>query len=186
MSETGLERAFMLMLGCITAADASRRQVNGILAWRDQVRHALAKAQAAGGTAGTKAPAVPSTTHRAWLVASGAIVDALYTQSTAAGILRCECEAAAEELEAEAAATEDEDEDEAGELLTQAAALRARAEAATVWQIAALEAAAAGRSLTTAEDAIARPVGEAIAAAGGVREVPGAKHYLTPALGGAR
>lgn len=184
MSETGLERAFMLMLGCITAADASRRQVNGILAWRDQVRHALAKAQAAGGTAGTKAAVVPSTTHRAWLVASGAIVDALYTQAAAAARLRCECEAAAEALEAEAAATQDED--EAGELLAQAAALRARAEAATVWQIAALEAAAAGRSLTTAEDAIARPVGEAIAAAGGVREVPGAKHYLTPALGGAR
>ena len=203
-----LMRAFTVMLGGVTAADAPRRQVNGILEWRDYVYGAVKRAAAVpdADLSGLEVALVTSSqTHLEWRMAAGAILDALAQQANAADVayarakaaeaaaLReaAECDAEAEACEQAAAAADDAA--EAAMYVAEAAMWRARAEewrreaqrqaaiaaAAMEWGAAARDAIAYGSRLVTGEDAMALPVAEAVAAAGGPSEVYGQKHALT-------
>lgn len=210
-----LMRAFMVMLGGVTAADAPRRQVNGILVWRDYVYEAVKRAAAVpgGDRAGTEVDLVtPSGTHLEWRMAAGAILDALAEQANAADVayakalaaeaaaMRAAEEAAAEAVACMAAAAAADDAGEAAGYLAEAEMWRARAAewreearrqaaiaaAAMAWGIAARDAIAFGVFLVAQENDVAFPVGEALAAAGGPSEVYGEKHALTLDGGAAR
>lgn len=213
-----LMRAFTVMLGGITAADASSRQVNGILTWRDYVYEAVKRGQEVPGADGQGtyvALVTSSETHLQWRLAAGAILEALAEQANAADAIYAQAKAA--EQAAEKAAQEARDAAKAalamaadfaliGDELTAAyyVALAATAEAeavrcdeeakrqaaiaaaAMMWGIAARDAIACGSALVAQENAVAFPVGEAIAAAGGVDEVYGEKRALTTDGGGGR
>lgn len=188
--------AFDLMLASLRAADASRRQVSGVLSWRDLVAVAVRARRACGQAegppppaAGTQVAAHDAATHRAWLHLCGQITAALEAQA------RCAIEAhvrwrwaehqrARERddwLDAAAAAGDD---DGRAHCLAMAeeceeARIRASAEmtAAAGWHTAVEQATASGQALAVHEDRIHRPAGEAVAAAGGLAEVAAVKHY---------
>jgi hypothetical protein len=197
-------RAFNHMLACITAADASQRQVNGVLAWREYAERAC---ELASSREGTRVLASDSRTHRAWRAAAASIADALDTQAELAAIEAAEAEirvreaqqaaAAATAAAAQAQAAADrasKDDDGAGwaramhevsRCQREADAQRQSAEkarkdidAATSWMIAAMDARDVGRNLIESEDKVSVPVGEALRAAGGVSEVYGDKRAL--------
>lgn len=187
-----LMRAFTQMLAGVTAADASLRQVRGILVWREHVHTAVRCGPGDGGHAeGMAVGAVPeSVTHRGWRGAAEMILDALYRQACAADTLAAEAatEAAEADILADSyeAAAASADDDGAAVLLAAALAAREaakearrRAGAAMAWNVAALDAHTTGTRLVADENAIAASVGQALAAAGGVGEVYGAKHALT-------
>lgn len=188
--------AFDLMLASLRAADASRRQVAGVLAWRDLVAMAVLARQACGQVEGppppeegTRVATHDAATHRAWLHLCEQITSALKRQAHCATETHAQWGWAEQQrgherddwLDAAAAA---EDDNGRAHCLAMAgkceeARIRARAEmaAAAAWHTAAEDAAVSGQALAAHEDRIHRPAGEAVAAAGGLAEVATAKHY---------
>jgi hypothetical protein len=189
--------AFDVMLGSLTAADASRRQVNGVLVWRALAEAAEAAMGAYAKQADGDIPPVmlarvsPTPTHRAWMRQSGLIIavlenreqQALTAQVTWTDRARQHEQARDRWLAAAEAAAGPSD-----RAARQAAAQReegerarcaAAAALAGAWQSAAAEAVSAGQALTGSEDAIQRPVAEAVIAAGGPTEVALDKRYHT-------
>jgi hypothetical protein len=145
-----LMRAFSVMLSGITAADASDRQVNGILRWRELVHEAVKRSP--GGTnraEGTSVGVVASETHLGWRIASGYLIKALRKQENTADLDYAHAIATAEMAESEAASAQ---------AAAAEAMLAAEACAATVIGIAAAAAcvAEAGAQAAAASAALAR------------------------------
>ena len=189
--------AFDAMLGSLTAADASRRQVTGVLAWRALAEAADAAMDAYANQADGEVPPVmlarvsPTPTHRAWMRQSGLIITVLENREQQAltaqvtwtdrarqheqardwWLAAAEAAASPGERAARQAAAQQEEEERA-----RCAAVAALA---GTWQAAAAEAVSAGQALTGREDAIQRPVAEAVIAAGGPAEVALDKRYHT-------
>lgn len=221
-----LMRAFTVMLGDVKAADASARQVTGILQWRDYVHEAVRRGEGLPCSPGRAVHMPSSNTHARWVMAAEAILDDLREQAGDADVLyeekvseaaEWDREADAAEGEAAASAAAAEAESAAAETCManrdfgaaaahQAAAAMHRANAAAAaaraaearrraaearemadkamaWCIAARDAHTFGERLIAGENEIAIPVGEALAAAGGVDEVYGTKHALTADTG---
>ena len=224
-----LMRAFTVMLRDVTAEDASARQVNGILTWREYVHEAVRRGEGLPGSPSRAVLITDSLTHARWKVAAEAILEDLAEQANDADVLYAEKTAEAEEqdrqadaAESEAASAEmsaaaeeaaaaacDPEKDaaamaahyaaaayyrsvataamaRAAEYRRRAAEAREVADKAMAWGIAARDAITFGERLAADEDTIAIPVGEAVAAAGGVTEVYGTKHALTTDGGASR
>jgi hypothetical protein len=221
-----LMRAFTVMLGDVKAADASARQVTGILQWRDYVHEAVRRGEGLPCSPGRAVHMPSSSTHARWVMAAEAILDDLREQANDADVLYEEAMAAANAADGEAAAAESEaasaeasaaaeqaaaaacasERDFGGaaahtaaaagysaaaaaaharaeDARARAAAARELAEKAMAWGIAARDAHTFGERLVADENSIAIPVGEALAAAGGVTEVYGTKHALSADTG---
>jgi hypothetical protein len=179
-----LMRAFTVMLGDVKAADASARQVTGILQWRDYVHEAVRRGEGLPCSPGRAVHMPSSSTHARWVMAAEAILDDLREQASDADELYADAMAAANAADGEEAAAESEAASaEASAAAEQAAAARELAEKAMVWGIAARDAHTFGERLVADENEIAVPIGEALAAAGGVSEVYGSKHALTADTG---
>lgn len=165
----------------LVAADAPERQLRRVRAWRSDVEYAVASGrlfvQPAGLDEIYDGP-LPSlsrgwsrprevaflhgkVTHRAWLALCAAIVKQLRVQAAYASTVH---EAAVNRAA------------QARTSIARVRALRAAARA-DEWCAAAVAAAETGTSVMFQEDAILRPVGMAVAAAGGYREVALDKHY---------
>ena len=149
----------------LAAEDAPERQLQGVREWCLEVARAVVAADACGSSTGLTvhtewSPSQPIT-HRLWLATCQAVIDALHAQAAHAWTLRVAALA---------------DADKAKTKKRREAALE-RARRATAWNYAAAHAAGIGTVLTAREDAILRPVGHAIAAAGGPAEVAKNKHY---------
>jgi hypothetical protein len=174
--------AIMEMETALLAEEAPQRQLDAVRAWQMDVIAAALAANACGSTTGLNLDTMPEPrgsgrrgwkwspqtefvtgvrTHRAWKKLCELIISALLAQETEAESLR-----SAAMAQARAATTED----------ARATAL-ARARKAAAWKESAFHAEIAGRVLVEHEDAIVRPVGLAIAAAGGISEVAKDKHY---------
>jgi hypothetical protein len=147
----------------LTAADAPQRQTNGVAEWGRWVADAVVAGYACGSTTGTTANPAWSgeITHRGFIATCQAILQALRSQQAAAERLRAAAEAQAEQAKTRRALN---------------AAIE-RARRASEWASKAMLAETAGVGLVAAEDAILRPVGEAVTAAGGIHEVAQHKHY---------
>jgi hypothetical protein len=190
--------AFDMMLGSLTAADASRRQVNGVLTWRTLAAAAEAGRSAYSKAAGgeevlsvMKARVRRTPTHVAWMRQCGLMIavlegqehQALAAQVTWTDRARQHEQARDRWLTAAAAATDDAERDACYSAAAREEAERARCaeivRLAGAWQAAAAEAVSAGLALTAREDAIQRPVAEAVIATGGLAEVARDKHYHT-------
>lgn len=157
--------AMIEMETALTAETAPERQLAGVREWCLEVARAVVAADVCGSSTGLTirtewAPNQPIT-HRLWLATCRAVIDALHAQAAHADALYRAALA------------------EAGNAKTKRrrqAALE-RAQRAVAWKTAAAHAASLGTGLTAREDAILRPVGRAIAAAGGPAEVAKDKHY---------
>src|SRR5262245_32531336 len=75
------------MLANLTAASASRRQVNGVLAWEGLVAAATARALECGQQPGRVGPVLSFKTHAGWRLAAQLIVSAMNQQAGRADIL---------------------------------------------------------------------------------------------------
>lgn len=172
--------AMTRMADVLQAVDAPARQLRGVGDWRLDIAASVTAGRVFGEPAGMSINDKPrlaltggwsrprqvrflygSGTHRAWLGLCNAIAGALDKQQTHAGLILADA--------LDRAATAEDD--------SEAAAALAVARVAEEWWLAAGTAAAAGRALIRREDAIMRPVGEAMAAAGGITEVARDKHY---------
>jgi hypothetical protein len=193
------------MAAHLQSVDVCRRQSDDVTRWRLRIEEALMAAAAVeGATAGFTCNFYGSQTHKTWLLTSWSIVFALREQeaqaeaireeaqaaAAAAGAAAAAAEATASEEYAAAGAAESGSADEAQHLAAGAAAeqeaataradqaaAEARAQAAERWREAAAEAAAFGEAFIPREDNIHRPVGEAVAGAGGLPEVALEKRY---------
>jgi hypothetical protein len=187
-----LRQAFQFMLGCVSAADVSPRQVTAILTWEDAALQVAAHADFWEWPA--EIPAIEPGVHRRWLAASRAMIADLAAQGGRADQEHAQmvtAEADALELAAEldrAAAAAVAAGDPAAGSSAAAAAERAReaadiagdlADLAMQWAVAARDAATLGERVVRDEDAVTRPVAEAQARAGGPGEVAGDRSYNT-------
>jgi hypothetical protein len=205
------------MMGCLTAADASRRQVAEVLAWQQHVQSAVTAAdaytQSPVAYLRTPQPAqqVPeSSVHRGWTAACAQIAGALSAEAAEAEqfwfrhieeALAWEAAAAAamaRAAAAHAAAADADDAESAAAAEAEAAAAEAEAAAAEAmaqahrraaalaeaWHEAAAYASQFGAGIVAIENSIQLPVAEAVAAAGGSREVAQVKTFHQPAAGG--
>lgn len=147
----------------LAAVDAPQRQTAGVSTWGRWVADAVVAGYACGSTAGTEAAPAwrGEITHRGFITTCRAVIAALRVQQGAAEALRSKAESEAK------AAKSDKAKD----------AALARARRAAAWRDKAMLAETAGVGLVASEDAILRPVGEAVDAAGGIREVAKEKHY---------
>jgi hypothetical protein len=191
-----LMQAFDVMLGSLTAADASRRQVQGCMDWRALVEAAYAAGRdycAAAGTqiqpAGREVAGHATPTHRAWLDLCQQIIKTIGAQHQQAfaemsfWLAEAVRHAKLRDDWLRAAAAADSPQQRAYCLEQAAREERERvnclalARRAQLWMDAARYAAQFGMALAAREDQINRPVGEAIAAAGGTGEVARARTY---------
>ncbi len=157
--------AMIQMETALTAEDAPERQLHGVREWCVEVARAVVAADVCGSSTGLTIrtewdPSQPIT-HRLWLATCRAVIDALHAQATHADALY-----RAAMAEADRAKTK-----------KRRQAALAAAQRAAAWKTAAERAASLGAGLIAREDAILRPVGNAIAAAGGPAEVAKDKHY---------
>lgn len=157
--------AMIQMETALTAEDAPERQLQGVREWCLEVARAVVAADACGSSIGltvyTEWDPSQQITHRLWLGTCRAVIDALHEQVASADALHRAYLAMA---------------DQAKTKRRRKAALAA-ARRAAAWRAAAEHAAGLGTRLIAREDAILRPVGHAIAAAGGPAEVAKNKHY---------
>lgn len=170
----------------LVTAEAPLRQLRGMRDWRADIAAAVAAGRPFKRAAGmriddahhltltggwSRPPQVKfiygDPTHRAWLEMCRGIVGALATQQAHANqiVEMCLVKAAAAKRR-----------NMAGDRNRVIAAL-AWAKVAESWWAAAEAAAAEGQSLIRREDRIMRPVGEAVAMAGGITQVARDKHY---------
>lgn len=170
--------AMTRMQDTLTTAQAPQRQLQGVQDWRTAIEAAVAAGQHAGApgmhiddahrlsvSGWVRPPQVRflhgDPTHKAWMDLCKAIIRTLTTHQTHTAE-RCDIwRVRAEKARSRAARN---------------AALRKTAQAALELDRT-FTAALTGRTLIDREDAIMRPVGMAIAAAGGVDEVARDKHY---------
>lgn len=147
----------------LTAVDAPQRQTTGVTEWGRWVAEAVVAGYACGSTAGTEAEPAWSgeITHRGFVRTCQTAIEALRIQQATAEALRAAAEAEATRAKTEKAKN----------------AALARARRASAWRDRAMLAETAGVGLVASEDAILRPVGEAVTAAGGIHEVARHKHY---------
>lgn len=151
--------AFTAMLNDVGYANASARQIDGILDWSDYVSRAVRHADEMGASAGCMEVTFSgSATHRTWRISCMSILAALQSQAEEARVRRGDADA------------EDE---EAGEDL----------DALMAWETAAADAHAFGEAVLRNEAPVARRVFDAIQAAGGLHEVPADKRYAATARG---
>lgn len=143
--------------------DAPQRQIAGVGAWARKVADAVVAGYACGSTAGMNASPRRGgdITHRGFVDTCQAVIEALLVQQATA-------QAIYDDAIAQAQAAKNAKAREAA---------LARAARAAEWKSAAMTAETAGAGLVASEDAILRPVGEAVAAAGGVGEVARDRHY---------
>lgn len=181
-----LMRAFGKMLGDVTSEDASARQVTGILTWREYAQRAVRAGEGLPCSPSRRVLITDSRTHRQWRAAAEAILGDLREQANDADVLYAEktaeaadWDAVAEAAESDAGEDDGDAEAEAEEARRRAAEAREVAGKAMAWGIAAQDAYTSGTRLVAGEDAVAVPVGDALAAAGGITEVYGTKHALT-------
>jgi hypothetical protein len=184
------------MADAMTAVNASRRQAGGVAAWRDLAAAAVAAGHSAGAwhAGQLAAEAAGSRTHGQWMATATTIIITLRGHSAEAQALAAQCrEQAAEATERQAehlvsqARAEQDGRSDAAAVHADLAAGAARdaeqadqaAEVFDAWAAAAADAAAYGRALTTREDSIHQPVGQAVAAAGGRAWIADDKHFLT-------
>jgi hypothetical protein len=184
------------MAEAMTAVNASRRQVRGVGAWRDQVAAAVLAGQEAGaGHAGQLAGTVPgSHTHGQWMTTADAIIATLASHAAEAEEMAGEARELADEargeekrFRAQQASCEQRGLSEGAAMAGTMAANAAqeaeeaeeRVEACEAWAAAATDAAAQGAALTASEDAIHQPVGRAIADAGGRAWIADDKTFIT-------
>jgi hypothetical protein len=153
----------ILMEDALAAEDAPRRQIQGVHGWSSAVANAVVAGHACGSTAGMDAEPAWSgaITHRRWVGTCQMVISALRTQEATAAALYSAAMAAARSANTEGVRN----------------AALARARKAAAWRSAAVNAETVGVGLVAREDAILRPVGMAIAAAGGISEVANDKHY---------
>ena len=181
---------FWPMLNDVTWRNASERQVNGIRAWQDYVRRAVLSAPPGAAPAGSMdVPFNGAASHRTWRAACWGILSALSRQAGEAQALKALADAEAADQDraadrAAAAAASARDEAAAAEHAAaarwrreKAAEARAASAAFSEWDIAASDAGTFGRRVLANEEPAARRVGEGIAAAGGLPEVPRDKRY---------
>jgi len=171
--------AYDVMLRGLTAADASRRQLNGVIGWAWHVAAACRAGEGCGSTAGmTVNLAGGEYDHGSWKSDCRQILSALLRQQAAAERIRlAELAAAAREEAAAAAARRRGEPGMAARHDREAARHRDRAARALKWQLAASDARGQGWLLIRAEDAHAIPVHEAIQRVGGLAEVARVKAY---------
>lgn len=180
------------MAKVLVSADAPERQLKGVREWRADIAYALAAGSGFAsvgklidtnrGPTLTRGWARPegvlflfgTPTHRAWRNLCKMIVRALEMQQWGAELVRESALdiVAAVELRAKRGIATPAD-------ISRAEAAAVKAQLAEEWWCAASYAAAAGRSLIKREDRIMRPIGLAIAAAGGLDQVVRDKHYHT-------
>ena len=181
-----LMKVMSRMKTVLVAADAPDRQLRGVANWRADVEDAMAHGGVFDGAAGMRIDTMPGPTvrgwsrpqkvrfifgdptHRAWLDLCDEVMDALSDQQTYAIWVREAALALAEELSHGMRSSD--------ELKRRAKALAA-AKLAEQWWTSATNARTTGRALMRREDQIMRPVGEAIALAGGINQVARVKHY---------
>jgi regulator of protease activity HflC (stomatin/prohibitin superfamily) len=187
---------YELMLACLHAEDASRRQVQAIIGWRELVQQAVDAARPflpdlpSPLAAGLAITGVRDTsTHLRWADATRKIIDALQRQVRTAqeryehhrAAAAAAAAAAAEAADEAAAATTTAEAEAAAAEVMEAESMRAyHAEMmrlAMIWMQAAEVAASFGTGLLATEDGIARPIAAAIQAAGGLAEVASSKRY---------
>lgn len=174
--------AFTAMLGDVGYANASARQIDGILDWSDHVARAVARAKMMHARPGTlDVTFTGSATHRTWRVSCHSILAALSAQAEEARVRRAEQNVKAADLEQRAAA--EEDEMAAASLRDEAVEARGEVSDLIQWEIAANDAHTFGESVIRNEEPVARRVFEGIQAAGGIREVPADKRYAATARG---
>ncbi len=185
-----LMRAFRAMLDDVKAADASARQVTGILTWRDYVHEVVRRGEGLPCSPGQRVFMPSTETHVKWVMAAEAILDDLREQASDADKLYAEamaeanaaddeadaaeseaasCEAAAAAEIAQATACASRAEGGAGFHYAAAAAYRAAGAAASARAVAARERAAVNREL--AEKAMAWGIAARDATAFGERLV---------------
>lgn len=147
----------------LEAVDAPQRQTSSVAEWGRWIADAVVAGYACGSTAGTTAkPAwTGEMSHRGFMGTCRAILEALRTQQATAEKLRQQATADARRAKTDKARD----------------AALARARRARAWRDKAMFAETAGVGLMASEDAILRPVGEAVAVAGGINEVAKDKHY---------
>lgn len=147
----------------LTAVDAPQRQTVGVTEWGRWIADAVVAGYACGSTAGTETEPAwhGKITHRGFVHTCQTVIEALRVQQATAESMRLAAEA--EARRAETARARD--------------AAMARAYRAAEWRDKAMLAETAGVGLVAREDAILRPVGEAVATAGGINEVARDKHY---------
>lgn len=188
--------AFAGMAADLGWRDTPARLIDGIDRWEDDVREVVRCAEAAGVLTGTMHVTFSGADRfRTWRASAWSIVQALDRQAETAARERLEAHAAAASAasaaaDAEAAAAAAQGDAAAG-LAAQAEEYRAAAGAALAladacigWETAARDAAFTGGELIAGETPIAVRVGEALAHAGGAREVPANKRYATTSGGG--
>jgi hypothetical protein len=191
----------------LQTVDVCDRQAEGVTRWRLRIEDALLAAAAVeGASAGLDCTFWGSQTHRTWLLTSYSLICALEEQADQAARIEDDAKRAAAAAGAAAAAAEQTASDEyaaaddckpgseaeahhlgaaaaaEAEAVTYRAAQAAaeeRARLAAAWQEAATEAAEFGKTLVAQEDNVHRPIGEAIAKVGGLREVALEKRYHT-------
>lgn len=178
------------MQAVLVNADAPRRQMDGVAAWRADIVDAVAAAHLWPNAEGMRIDDTPrlgfrggwshppqvaflrgDTTHRAWLQLSRAIASALWDQWSHASLI------------SEAAWVKARKAEKAYVAMPSLHAHRVlivavrRAKLADTWRLNAALATSTGRALIRREDRILRPVGEAIASVGGITQVARDKHY---------
>lgn len=161
-----LMQAFTVMLGDVTAADCSARQVLGIEQWQDFVLRALTAAQACDppGQAGMSVASATSSTHRTWRDSAHQIIAALQAQIGEAEVRIAETRANIQKLEDQAR----EHERAAAAAEAAAAAHRAAAAAASANAAAAEsqeQGSGAGFAAQAAQETAAAAAADAAAAA---------------------
>ena len=173
--------AIQRMEDTLAAAEASNRQLVAVRVWQADIDVAVAYAAQLGSRTGmhlSDSPRLTSTgwvrpepvqfiygqpVHRAWVRMCQVVIKAMRAQHAEAIAIATESRRRASRLKRV----------RSGE----AAALLQKAITADAWAGAAMRAVENGKSLIKREDKIMRPVGEAIAAVGGLDEVAKDKHY---------
>lgn len=152
-----IPQAYHAMLDEVRWADASLRQVNGLIGWADRLDEALRYATYLNARpAGLNVAFPGASTHRTWRTCMLVIITALQHQASEAETRRSEAEISAG---SDSGGTGDD--------------IRALMD----WETAALDAVDYGRRVIANEEPVARLVFEGIARAGGPREVPADKRY---------
>jgi hypothetical protein len=184
--DANLRDIFDVILAGLMSVDASRRQLQGIMAWQFYVHDALQARQEAGVRGQVLVTGDDCTTHPGWRNTTREIIRVLARHAAEAERLYFSHIQAATQLEADAAECL-----VTGSLAAAAACAALAAEQhyhaglASNWQSSAAEAAGHGRLLVATEDATDAPVAAAISVVGGLHQVATDKWYHQGLIRGA-
>lgn len=172
--------AMIRMRQGLAAEDAPERQLQRVNAWHLEIEDAVEAARVCASTVGLDLDVLQramnrgtdneikplpfitgARTHKTWLQLCDLIQMALATQRVSAATLHAEARSSVANARSR----------------SEKQAARARAARAWLWKSAAAQAEVTGQWVIQREDALLRPVGEAIRAAGGIHEVARDKYY---------